>query len=231
MALINVQGDGFTRLFDRFCAQTEMNHTVKQTQQQWTTAIQIFIPLIEYISVSGVAAWCDVLCLSISECDLFASVLHFLGAYHPSLPYIPSGWGGAIPAGEAYTSKQLNQNLFFHLKNTVKIQLLAPHLSSLSYHGVKLQIIFQLSNISARLWCQTCRIKEQVFFLVCHFALVFQAIIRREIHVRKGQDTNAAVALIEQNTVHTHVILHFMKMHSCRHRHPPMFPNLLAVYL
>lgn len=41
--------------------------------------------------------------LSISECDIFASVLHLFGTYHPSLPHISSGWRGAISSRKTYT--------------------------------------------------------------------------------------------------------------------------------
>lgn len=44
--------------------------------------------------------WMD---LSISECDIFASVLHLFGTHHTSLPHISSGWRGAISSRETNT--------------------------------------------------------------------------------------------------------------------------------
>lgn len=44
--------------------------------------------------------WMD---LSISECDIFASVLHLFGTHHTSLPHISSGWRGAVSSRKTNT--------------------------------------------------------------------------------------------------------------------------------
>lgn len=41
--------------------------------------------------------------LGISERDIITAVLNLLGAHHPSLPHISSGWRGAVSSRKTYT--------------------------------------------------------------------------------------------------------------------------------
>lgn len=53
---------------------------------------------------------------SISECDVFASVLHLLGTHHSSLPHISSGWGGAVSSRKTYTGVCSRTQLYVSLR-------------------------------------------------------------------------------------------------------------------
>lgn len=42
--------------------------------------------------------------LSVSECDIFASIFYLPGTHHPTIPHISSRWRGAVPSRKTYTS-------------------------------------------------------------------------------------------------------------------------------
>ena len=53
--------------------------------------------------------------LSPAECDVFAAVLHLLGAHHPSLPHLSPGRRGAVPAGKTNTGRGCSSTFICHI--------------------------------------------------------------------------------------------------------------------
>lgn len=53
----------------------------------------------------------DSIVVSISECDILASVLHLLGTHHPSLPHLSPGRRGTVSTGKANAGMEIPRTL------------------------------------------------------------------------------------------------------------------------